>query len=714
MIKEKGKRMTKKILTILLNLISSFYFMKVIDQITLTTNIQKILIYIYFIIAISILYYFLDKKLTSKCNKSEIIKITILATVCAISIILFKWDKLVPKDYIDNTITITTLESKDSSSQGFETWLLGIEVDGKSIDLQSIDSQQGFNYRQESGVLIANALEEVGSLSLKVQGGNSVNIHLGKHSYSGMVQIRSDSKIEIINLYDEVGSDILYHIEPIVRKSSAIYNSIMLLICLVILCYINMWILTFVYLKFLKQKSKVRIKNNNYHMKSILNIYVSKSLAFVYENKGIILVFISILLVRLIYLITNQIAYLYPDSWGYMEYDFNKLFSLDFSNGRTPIYPMILRIFKIVFGESNYLNFVCYFQMIVSFIATVYFYKTLKLISNKKWLILSITFFFGASNAFSGYDFVILTESLALSGTIFLIYHLFRYLKTNSIKNGVHAIFISLILTFLRPSFLLLVIILLAFWIVQQLITKKKEIFKLIFFSLISCGVIFLYSYFFFNSMGIFTISDPMPRQLLVIAIDRGYHLDSADTEYVNYVESCIKENEDPWYTVNKALPYFGLKRTQDYAKECIKNNFSVYIRDLVYISGINANYDFVSYNIPKENISKEILTLRNLCIGLFDVLKPIHGLVLALYFIVITLKGLFKDKKMFWLPCGFGVFILLIFISSMIATCGEYIRTMIHVYPFIYIGIAYLLEINISGQNEFVDKLPLKDKTAN
>lgn len=706
--------MAKKTLKIFFNLSSSFYLMKCVDQITLTTNIQKVLVYIYFIIAISILNYLFNKTLASKCNKDEILKITVLASVCAISIILFKWDRLVPKDYVENTITVTTLEDKDNSSQGYETWILGIEIDGKAIDLQNMNSLQGFYYREGTGELVANAQKEVGTLNLNVQAGSHVNIRLGKHSYSGMVEIKNNNKIEKINLFDEVGSDILYQIEPIVKNSSSIYNSIMLLISFVIICNLNIWILTYIYLKLLKQKTGAMNKINKHHMKSNLRICLSKLLEFFNENKAIILIFIAILLVRFIYLISNQIAYLYPDSWGYMEYDFNKLFALDFSNGRTPIYPIILRIIKIIFGESNYLNYVCYFQMIVSFIATIYFYKTLKLISNKKWLILSITFFFGASNAFLGYDFVILTESLALSGTVFLIYHLFRYLKSNTLNNGVVAIFISLLLTFLRPSFLLFDIILLAFWIIQQFITKRKEIFKLILFSLISCSIIFIYSYLFYNSMGIFTISDPMPRQLLVISIDRGYYLNSEDTEYVNYVESCLKENEDPWYTVNRALPYFGLKRTQEYAKESIKNNFNTYIRDLVDISAVNANYDFVSYNIAKENLNKELVTLRNLCIGLFDVFKPIHGLVLALYFMVITLIGLIKNKKMYWLPCGFCVFIVLIFISSMIATCGEYIRTMIHVYPFIYIGIVYLLEINISGQNNFIDKLPIKDKPVN
>lgn len=702
--------MTTKILKLIFNVLSSFYLMKVVDEITLTTNLQRCLVFTYFFALIYILEYISNKYLVKKCTRKELIQIMLVSLMCTAIFTLCKGKKLIPSNYVDTNVSISTTKNKNIKSEGNEVWILGININGKPIDLGTIQDITGFS-RGDAGELVADTNKNDATLNLFVRGEDNVEIIFGKHAWSGIIQIKHLDNVETIDLYDEAGSQYKYYVQPNEKETSTFYKISMIIISVFVIYYAFSLICIFLYIKLFPIKNEKQLSEKKTTIRKNNCVIRESTKQFLNRNKGIILVFSGILVVRSIYLLSYKLVHLCPDSIGYMEYDFNKLISLDFSDGRTPIYPLVLKLSRLIFGEGNYLRCVSLFQSIISFIATIYFYKALKLITNKKLLILGITFFFGASNTFVGYDTVILTESLALSGTVFLIYYLLSYLKYNQIKSGIKAICLTLILTFLRPSFLLFDAIILVFLILQFIITRKKEIKKLILISLGSFAIILSYSFLFYNSMGIFTISDPMPRQLLIVCIDRGYYLDSEDKEYVEFIKEGVREhNNDSWGAISGAIPKFGLKRTQNYAKECIKNNLPQYVKDQLQISLENANYDFYAYNIVKENLNPYMEAARNLCLSLFDILKPIHALLLAVYFLYITLEGLIVDKKIYWLPIGFFAFITLIFVSSMIATCGEYIRTMIHMFPFIYVGLAYLVEFNLTKKREFSDSLPIRN----
>lgn len=55
----------------------------------------------------------------------------------------------------------------------------------------------------------------------------------------------------------------------------------------------------------------------------------------------------------------------------------------------------------------------------------------------------------------------------------------------------------------------------------------------------------------------------------------------------------------------------------------------------------------------------------------------------------IISAIRLRNQDKRFWAHLGLTTFMVLIPISTYMATCGEYNRTMIHVVPFIYLSIA-------------------------
>ena len=142
-------------------------------------------------------------------------------------------------------------------------------------------------------------------------------------------------------------------------------------------------------------------------------------------------------------------------------------------------------------GTRLNVNFVVLFQILISFIAVIYFYKTMKLTVKNKYIVSAITLLYAITPAIMGYDNCILTESLALSGYVFFMYNIIKYIKQSKLNNGIMAVIIAFILTFLRPTSLLLVGILFVFLIARFVFdrTNMKNDIKC-FISSTICGTI--------------------------------------------------------------------------------------------------------------------------------------------------------------------------------------------------------------------------------
>ncbi len=438
----------------------------------------------------------------------------------------------------------------------------------------------------------------------------------------------------------------------------------------------------------------------------IKNIFFPKS-----RDISIYIVFITILFIRIIYSVYWKWGVLCPDSYGYMEYDFISLLKLNFADaGRTPVYPLILQILRLLFGEDRFLVYVVFVQCIVSYISVLYFFRICSIITAHHWIKITFTFLYGITSVICGWDYVILTESFAISGTVFFIYHIFCYMLYEKSKNGFMAIILLFFLIFLRPSFLLLYVISFCF-LILRILFKKNNTYKIFLTCISGWIIIMLYSCVFYTYHGIFSVSDPLPRQLLYACIERDYYKNYQDRDFVLQVETSLKGNENNvWNTMTEILGYYGKGESQKIAKECIINNLPQYINDEFLLSLGILCYDFGTYAQAHDNMPDIFNTYFTVWNSATNLVKPIHGIFVGIITLFLSLWNLFR-KKMAWIACGLSVFIFGIFISTMILTCGEYARTMIHIVPFVFVGIVYLTSKFVYGEDYFIDSFPVSVK---
>ena len=89
---------------------------------------------------------------------------------------------------------------------------------------------------------------------------------------------------------------------------------------------------------------------------------------------------------------------------------------------------------KILFS-NYYLKFVCIFQYICWYISIIYLFKLISLLTNHK-IALWGSIIYSIVPAIVGWNCNILTESLALSGTLIYVYYVINYIKNNKSPYG--------------------------------------------------------------------------------------------------------------------------------------------------------------------------------------------------------------------------------------------------------------------------------------
>lgn len=146
------------------------------------------------------------------------------------------------------------------------------------------------------------------------------------------------------------------------------------------------------------------------------------------EKQLYLAVFFLIILFRGANYIGLEYPVLYPDSTGYISLNWDYLRThLVTNTGQPLLYPLLIAICK-VFG-THYLDVVVGIQMLLSLSALFAFAYVLQVLGLRLYLRLVLLLCYGASPAICGWDGCILTESLSLSGTVWFVFFITRYIK---------------------------------------------------------------------------------------------------------------------------------------------------------------------------------------------------------------------------------------------------------------------------------------------
>lgn len=676
-----------KVLLFAGSVFASIYLTFIVDVYTLNTWPKRIFVFCYFLIMCHAAIFLKQKFLKDKQLPKHMLAIVGLL---AAAVVMLGHNTFFPKAQ-ETTVSLAAVPCEDGSYH--EVWLTSMQVDGQEVQLSQLelDADQGWTYSGDYDDYVfypTDGTDNTNYLTFK-ETGESIELTFAKNAWSGAVEVRANEKLtETISL---IGSDDSNESESSLINVARRYAAWELM-----LYGMGAWLILTYFLSLLL--SSINWRGNFKHRGN-------RTTWMLLGTIGVVVVW------RIIFSQIFLRYIVYPDSDGYMNYPWYDFFHLNLTSGRTPVYPAFLAVIRLLFGEHSYLNIVPMVQSVISLISLIFLFRLLWILTHNDLLAGIVTTGYGVCPDIIVWDYSILTESLALSFTIIFIYLLVLFLKNPQFITGIKVIGLSVLMIFERPTFLLFAVVLFGFWILRMLAYKdeRKMLLRLCIASLCTFLLVGLYSIGIHKNFGIYSISDAMPRQNVVTAIERGYYVDSKNEEFVEIINKGLEATDgDTWKTMTYVLDEFGLTKSNKYAKAVLFHNFRRYVSDTVSQMLSDAKVFFseqyVYYGIYEKNQNNEGYDFITI-----DWLRQVLQLRIVYLYIselicVCMLVGTWlKRKEIPWLYIGLATFMAAIPVTTYIATCGEFNRTMIHVVPFVYVTFAMIIDwfVRASKQND-------------
>lgn len=412
-------------------------------------------------------------------------------------------------------------------------------------------------------------------------------------------------------------------------------------------------------------------------------------------------VWIWIIGVRIAWYMQNPDPVWAGDTSTYVNYSFSELLKLNFSH-RTPVYPFILRICKIIF-EDHYLTVVVILQNVVSVISIYFLNRTIKIITRNDWIALFIIFAFGNDLGIIRWDQYILTESFSVSVATIWLYFIVCYIYNPKVTTGVSTVAITFIMTFLKPAFLIWNIFLLAFFVLRFIIYKYERVIlkKTIVACIGTLCLIGIYCGLYKVKNGVFNITNQAPRHLITDLLISDLYKAYPDKELVNKIEDIyLKENEERglYAAAWAVLDMFGdnsysqNSNALEFGKVCIKNDFEGYVKYIAKKIILNSGWKFWdnwnSIKYKNSTIKYMLIPARYV----FNFMRSIYlwgiGAAEAAYCIYYSVKF----RKIPWIHFGIFILLLINLLFIYIGTYDEFIRSSVYVLPFAYCSIGVFM----------------------
>lgn len=181
----------------IVNVLPSFYLMRCIDELTLTTTLQRIMIVIYFEAVLFGISIYTEKRAKYLIKKHGLLIGILIIEVCLCNI---RWGiHMLPERYLENIVHVSVGENQNPEAQGQEVWLTGIWLDEKKQELSE------FINSSESWMLNENALVATGEqpeiLELTLAEADTIQLEFLKHPWSGIAEISCNGEAQTLDLY---------------------------------------------------------------------------------------------------------------------------------------------------------------------------------------------------------------------------------------------------------------------------------------------------------------------------------------------------------------------------------------------------------------------------------------------------------------------------------------------------------------------------------
>jgi len=388
------------------------------------------------------------------------------------------------------------------------------------------------------------------------------------------------------------------------------------------------------------------------------------------------------------------------DSETYWNYSAN-IFQGHVDILRTPVYPYFVKIMGL-FGNDSLIQNIILVQAIISFLAIIIFYKIAGTVIQNRTVIIIATIVYGIMPSLISWDKCILTESLSICAIVVFIYFTLRYLKKPTILKAILLTLFIFIAIMLRPSFIILLPVVILFWMLRIIFFKTdwKSCLSGIAASIVCVLLILGYSMLNFKDNGYNGISIVSSINQLDVVINANMYMDGNDSVISETIKSNLHEPHGSYNSMYYVLfPQFSHERIAKFLRSCIMNQPGVYLKDafgkMVTLGKSTTRAVYVS---SKGGLSGKLLSPLS---HFFSINFLILYIVLFFDFIYIIVRWI-KSHQILWFKIILLSIIITQLVTIIIGAQGEYKRLFVIVLPCVIILLSGYIEMLVYAIKEY------------
>lgn len=200
--------------------IIAFYWVCVINQLTLTTVVQKIFVWIYLEVMLCLILIAVRNKVKLFLKNNKLFGTVILLLILGVGLLVN--GRFMPEKTESTEISVKILDDMNESSSGREVWLYKIYADGlgKSVEIAE-NKSCGWTLQ---GTAVYGNYDTSQTLQFWLPKGEDYKLVFGKHAWSGIIEVESNGQKEVVDLYaPEQGEYTLNIAGKSIAYSGAVY-----------------------------------------------------------------------------------------------------------------------------------------------------------------------------------------------------------------------------------------------------------------------------------------------------------------------------------------------------------------------------------------------------------------------------------------------------------------------------------------------------------
>ena len=371
---------------------------------------------------------------------------------------------------------------------------------------------------------------------------------------------------------------------------------------------------------------------------------------------------------------------------------------------RTPVYPYILKCFEYLSGK-HFIRNLLLFQQAVSFLSIIPFYYISRYIIKNRLLVVAATLFYACWTRLLQHNVNINPECLCIAGSTLALFLFVKYLEGPKTHKAFFIGFFPLILTMLKPVYLVALFVGLLFLLIRFVLIREER--KVLYWGLLGwlTAVAGVWGYCEMNRKynGYFTLSKIELNNSIANIVISGAYKYGGDKALIEAIDTTKQKGfYTSVYFLNNEYTDDYTQRSKDFPAELLPTD------DMKFYAGIPniINYSHERTSLFVQHSQHTMVYFKYILARTKDIFLDYLGILLVVLIEVVIFTYTFiKQRKLAWGESLCILFVLVQFVTIILGGIDDIDRLLIPAYPFMIILIGTFLGISIS----FGQKLALK-----